>query len=393
MHSATSASADRQFSLATVFVIATAVPFAVGFIAAIRLTTDYAVDPVINPGAARNLAIQLGMPANFAATYISWTILKFPAWLICGVFAAILGLCNATRLTLAIFVAAVLLTDLTMDYFYGIPHRVNLRLLSLLGAVIFIGAFSLGKTTAQRLKLRTLRFRKHTTARWAAYALMLFISLYGLRMLDTERRQALEYRKTLPTVFSETTHNMKCTGSRISRAGSLRSFTTTPGQVNASVLPPMRLQFSTKTLLALLTLAAVTLAYYTYTPKEILFEDLKINGPNAAAINDTADLPDSIARLHNRRVRVRGFIHGSSVSRQTGIEQFVLVRDNQMCSPGPQIDDWIVVTMTDGKTIDFSVRPVTVTGKLFVTARHKKPDGTLAAIYEMKARDVSDGYR
>ena len=153
----------------------------------------------------------------------------------------------------------------------------------------------------------------------------------------------------------------------------------------------MRLQFTTKTLLALLTLAAMTLAYYTRKPTEVLFRDLKIDRSTAADTNETVDLPNSIAQWDNRKIRITGFFYPPSIWQQTGIEEFVLVRDNQM-SLRPEFDEWIVVKMSDGQTTDFSVRPVTVTGRISVTTRHKTSDGKLRAIYEMKASNVSDAH-
>lgn len=155
--------------------------------------------------------------------------------------------------------------------------------------------------------------------------------------------------------------------------------------------PSLRFQFSTKTLLAIITLACLALAYYASTPQDISFHHLEIDSAGMPAVRSVNDLPNSVMRWNSRYVRLRGYIHASSVMTADGIERFVLIRDNQMCSPGAGIDDWIYVTLKEGMTTNFSVRPITVTGRLSITDKHKKPDGSLIAIYEMCASEVSGG--
>ena len=61
-------------------------------------------------------------------------------------------------------------------------------------------------------------------------------------------------------------------------------------------------------------------------------------------------------------IRIRGYILPSF--QQAGLTQFVLVRDNMECcfGPGAALYDCIVVKMLPGRTANFSIRPVAVTG-------------------------------
>ena len=73
-------------------------------------------------------------------------------------------------------------------------------------------------------------------------------------------------------------------------------------------------------------------------------------------------LPADVASLDGQRIRIRGYILPSF--QQEGITQFVLVRDNMECcfGPGAALYDCIVVRMMPGKSTNFSVRPVAVSG-------------------------------
>ena len=80
-------------------------------------------------------------------------------------------------------------------------------------------------------------------------------------------------------------------------------------------------------------------------------------------------LTEKIEKLDNQPIRIRGYILPSF--QQKGITQFVLVRDNMECcfGPGALLHDCMVVRMQPGKTTDFSIRPVAVTGTLFLVQR------------------------
>jgi hypothetical protein len=121
-------------------------------------------------------------------------------------------------------------------------------------------------------------------------------------------------------------------------------------------------------------------------PREITFDDIKIDMEKGAPF--TPDLlPKRVTTLERTRVRIRGYILPSF--QQTGLTQFVLVRDNMECcfGPGAALHDCIVVRMRPGRTADFSIRPVAVQGT-FRVEELRGPDGKHLAIYAMDGEAV-----
>lgn len=98
-------------------------------------------------------------------------------------------------------------------------------------------------------------------------------------------------------------------------------------------------------------------------------------------------LTPAIEKLVDSRIRIRGYILPSF--QQTGITQFVLVRDNMECcfGPGAALYDCIVVEMTPGRSADFTTRPVAVEGK-FDIQEMIGPDDKHLAIYHLVADKV-----
>ena len=120
--------------------------------------------------------------------------------------------------------------------------------------------------------------------------------------------------------------------------------------------------------------------------REISFDDIAFEMEKGSAF--TRDLlPERVLALAGQRVRIRGYILPSF--QQTGLTQFVLVRDNMECcfGPGAALYDCIVVTMEPGRAADFSVRPVAVTGT-FRLNELKGPDGKHLAIYALTGEQV-----
>jgi hypothetical protein len=99
-------------------------------------------------------------------------------------------------------------------------------------------------------------------------------------------------------------------------------------------------------------------------------------------------LTPSIEALNGRTVRLRGYILPSF--QQSGITQFVLVRDNMQCcfGPGAALYDCVVVEMKPGKSTDFTVRPVAVEGT-FELRDFRGPDGKYLAIYHLDGDAVT----
>ena len=98
-------------------------------------------------------------------------------------------------------------------------------------------------------------------------------------------------------------------------------------------------------------------------------------------------LPQQVTTLAGKPVRIRGYILPSF--QQTGLTQFVLVRDNQECcfGHGAALHDCIVVRMRPGRTADYTIRPVAVVGT-FRIDELRAPDGTHLAIYALDGDEV-----
>ncbi len=118
------------------------------------------------------------------------------------------------------------------------------------------------------------------------------------------------------------------------------------------------------------------------------FDDLKFDIEKGATF-ERSMLPKTIEDMNKKTIRIRGYILPNSVFKQRGIEEFVLVRDNQECcfGPGAAIYDCIMIKMDKGATADFTTRPIAVKGK-FEIEEFKFPDGTHYAIYKMTATEA-----
>lgn len=120
--------------------------------------------------------------------------------------------------------------------------------------------------------------------------------------------------------------------------------------------------------------------------RDVTFDDIKLDMQKGAAFEPDLLTP-RVRELDRRRVRIRGYILPSF--QQSGLTQFVLVRDNQECcfGPGAALHDCIVVRMQAGRTADFSIRPVAVEGT-FRVAELRGPDGRHLAIYALDGERV-----
>jgi hypothetical protein len=119
--------------------------------------------------------------------------------------------------------------------------------------------------------------------------------------------------------------------------------------------------------------------------REISFDTIKFDMEKGEPF-ERSMLTDAIEKLNGGRVRIRGYMLPSF--QQTGIKQFVLVRDNQECcfGPGAALFDCIIVDMGE-QTTNFSVRPVAVEGT-FSIREFKGPDDTHLAIYHLDGERV-----
>jgi hypothetical protein len=120
--------------------------------------------------------------------------------------------------------------------------------------------------------------------------------------------------------------------------------------------------------------------------RDISFDDVKLEMQKGEPFTRERLTPRATA-LEGTRVRIRGYILPSF--QQTGLTQFVLVRDNMECcfGPGAALHDCVVVRMVPGKTAEFSIRPVAVTGT-FRVEELRGPDGRHLAIYALDGEGV-----
>ncbi|MEI6257920.1 MAG: DUF3299 domain-containing protein [Planctomycetota bacterium] len=120
--------------------------------------------------------------------------------------------------------------------------------------------------------------------------------------------------------------------------------------------------------------------------REISFDDIQLAMQKGDPFSRDL-LPQQVTALEGTRVRIRGYLLPSF--QQTGLTQFVLVRDNQECcfGPGAALHDCIVVRMVPGKSAAFSIRPVAVTGT-FRVDELRGPDGRHLAIYTLDGDSV-----
>ena len=110
---------------------------------------------------------------------------------------------------------------------------------------------------------------------------------------------------------------------------------------------------------------------------EINFDDLQFELEKDQPFRD-GSLNSVVKGLDGKKVKLRGYILPSTLFKETGIDQFVLVRDNQECcfGPGAALFDCVIVEMVPGRTTDFVTRPVTVEGRFKIdTVSYKYPGG------------------
>jgi hypothetical protein len=123
---------------------------------------------------------------------------------------------------------------------------------------------------------------------------------------------------------------------------------------------------------------------------DITFDDIKFD-IEKDGIFERKMLTEEIEGLHKKTVRLRGYILPASVFQQTGIKKFVLVRDNQECcfGPGAALFDCVMIEMVDGKSANFTTRPVAVRGTFMIDSESfQYPDGGHYAIYKMLVTEV-----
>lgn len=120
--------------------------------------------------------------------------------------------------------------------------------------------------------------------------------------------------------------------------------------------------------------------------RDLSFDDLKFEVPVGEDF-ESSMLTDAVKQLDGQKVKIRGYIKPNF--QQRGFSKFVLVRDNQECcfGPGAAIYDCVLVMLDENVTTDFTVRPVTVEGMMYLK-EYIGPDGKIWAIFRMKESRV-----
>jgi hypothetical protein len=132
--------------------------------------------------------------------------------------------------------------------------------------------------------------------------------------------------------------------------------------------------------------AAATPPATNQRARDITFDTIKFNMQKDDPFQRSMITP-AIEKISNTKIRIHGYILPSF--QQTGIQQFVLVRDNMQCcfGPGAALYDCIVVQMNEGHTAEFTNLPVAVEG-VFSIQEIANSDGKCLAIYHMQADNV-----
>ncbi|HEX4146033.1 MAG TPA: hypothetical protein VHY91_21205 [Pirellulales bacterium] len=121
-------------------------------------------------------------------------------------------------------------------------------------------------------------------------------------------------------------------------------------------------------------------------PRDATFDDVKLDLKKDEPFKRTLLTP-KVKELDGKWIKIRGYILPSF--QDTGIKQFVLMRDNMECcfGKGAALHDCILVELLDDATTNFTVRPVTVIGK-FSIKEVVDAEGKQLAIYRLDAREA-----
>ena len=119
---------------------------------------------------------------------------------------------------------------------------------------------------------------------------------------------------------------------------------------------------------------------------DITFEDLDFD-IEADAPFDRDLLTEEIEALHGTKVRLRGFM--LPAYSEEGIDEFVLVKDNQICcfGPGARICHNAMVAMVPGRFASYTTRVVIVEGE-FRIEEWTGPDGVVYSCFRIIATSV-----
>ena len=113
------------------------------------------------------------------------------------------------------------------------------------------------------------------------------------------------------------------------------------------------------------------------------FDDIKFEMEKTEEF-ERSMLTPKVENLFDKKIRIRGYMFPTLKKR--GLKQFVLVRDNLECcfGPGAALFDCILINMNEGKSAEYSIRPIAVEG-VFRFSEMIGPDGKHLAIYSLDA--------
>lgn len=116
---------------------------------------------------------------------------------------------------------------------------------------------------------------------------------------------------------------------------------------------------------------------------------LKVLNMESVPVDAVSHFPGWMTALDGEKVRIRGFMYPPF--RETGIDFFVLARDNQICCFGrnPKVYDLINVEMRDGVTTNYILnRPFDVVGTFHI--RPETDGEEIFGLYELTDAVVID---
>ncbi len=88
-------------------------------------------------------------------------------------------------------------------------------------------------------------------------------------------------------------------------------------------------------------------------------------------------LTEKVKKIDGKAIKIRGYILPGV--QESGIKQFVLMRDNKECcfGPGAALHDCILVEMQGDATTKFTVVPVSVEGKFSINGKFLAPTASI----------------
>jgi hypothetical protein len=121
--------------------------------------------------------------------------------------------------------------------------------------------------------------------------------------------------------------------------------------------------------------------------KSVSFDDIKLDLKKGDPY-DASLLTPAIKNLDGKAIRIRGYILPGF--QQSGIKNFVLVRDNMECcfGPGALLHDCVLVELVPPVSTNFTVRPVSVEGTFSIREYKDPVNGKYLAIYHLDGKAV-----